>query len=85
MMEALLVLAVAPAMKLQHLRLSQGLEGSDLGPLDLGVKVEPNSNDFPTAFWIEMCMMCKQSGCTWPHVNKGRIMLVLLTEASSKP
>ena len=44
MMEALLVLVVGPAMKLQHLRLSHGLEGSDLGPLDLGVKVEPNSN-----------------------------------------
>ena len=65
MIEALLVSAFGPAAKLQHLRLSQGLEskklnlGSDFGPSDLGVKVKHNSmicNDFPTAFWIGMCV-----------------------------
>ena len=59
--EALFVFVAGPTMKLQHLRLLQGLERtklnleSDLGPLDLNlldleVKMEPNSNDFPTAF-----------------------------------
>ena len=49
MIEALLVSVVGPAVKLQHLRLSQGLEskklnlGSDFGPSDLGVNVKHNS------------------------------------------
>ena len=61
-MEALLVFLMGPAAKLQHLRLSHGLEskklnlGSDLGPSDLEVKVKHNSNNFATAFWIGMCV-----------------------------
>ena len=64
-MEALLVFLMGPAAKLQHLRLSHGLERtklnlrSDFGPSDLGVKVKHSSmicNDFPTAFWIGMCV-----------------------------
>ena len=49
MIEAIFVLVVGPAVKLQHLPLSHGLEskklnlGSDLGPSDLGVKVKHNS------------------------------------------
>ena len=64
----------------------KALRGRTWVPWTWGLRWSPIQIIFLQPFGLG-CAWCAANsrGCTWPHVNNGRIMLDLLTEGSWKP